>query len=383
MRIVHILTRLLRAGSEENTLIVCAGQMADGHEVYVLHGHEAAPSYAYDKVPGIKLIEIPDLTRALRPVQDARALRHMTRVLTKLAPDVVHSHQSKAGILGRFAAARAGVPRIVHGVHILPFLGETGYRRAIYLTAERAAARQTDAFIHVSDGMEAACRSNGVGRAKPHYVIRSGFDLDRFARAEPPVDWRALLGVATGSAKPPVVVMLSSLEPRKRHLDLIDRVPAILARHPDTRFVLAGEGHMREQIKARIAERELGGHVVVPGYRADPERLVALADICIHCSSREGLPRSVLQYVAVGRPTVMFHLPGIEDVLVSGVNGRIVGADDWPAFVTALGDLLDNAAARTVLAAGARATDMSRWDATTMAVATLRVYESIATPRIA
>lgn len=374
MRIVHILTRLLRAGSEENTLLNCVEQIAQGHEVYVLHGHDSAPEHARAVVPGLRLFEVPALTRELHPFRDAAAIAQTVRILRNIRPDIVHTHQSKAGIVGRAAAALARVPLVIHGVHILPFVGETGAKRSVYLMAERAAARVTDAFIHVSDGMKAACLEHGVGQGKPHYVVRSGFDLQRFALADMPDDWQACLGVATGQDKPPVIAMLAAMEPRKNHLGLVDALRPVFERFPALRLVLAGEGHLRDQIAAKIADAGLQDQVRLLGYRDDPERVIAMSDICVHCSDREGLPRSVLQYLAAGRPVVMFDLPGIDDVMTDGQNGIVVAHGDWSALADGLNLLLADTERRSALAKGARDTDLRRWDSTVMAQATLGIY---------
>lgn len=377
MRIVHILTRLLRAGSEENTLLTSAGQIARGHEVFLIHGHEVMPEHALRLAPGATLIAVPELTREVDPARDIAAWRAIRRWLSVLQPDVVHTHQSKAGVLGRLAAAVARVPAIIHGVHILPFLGEKGAKRAAYLLLEHATARTTHAYLHVSEGMREACLTQGIGRQSAHYVVRSGFDLARFANAEPPDEWRRILRLRPGEGRPPVIAMLASLEPRKRPLELLDHVPALLSRLPGARLVLAGEGHLRAEVEERIRRLGLEGSVALLGFRDDPERIIALADVCVHCAEREGLPRSVLQYLASGRPTVMFHLPGIEEVIASGSNGIVVPQRDWAALGTALVAVAGDDSARARLAAGARATDLGRWSVTSMAEQTLSAYQDV------
>ncbi|TPE49137.1 glycosyltransferase [Amaricoccus solimangrovi] len=378
MRIVHILTRLLRAGSEENTLLTCAGQIADGHEVILVHGHEYLPGFAEQTAPGIRTLEVKALTRELNPVADLTAYGEILRLLRRLRPDIVHTHQSKAGIVGRFAAAGAGVPVVVHGVHILPFLGETGAKRMVYLYSELAAAKVTHAFIHVSDGMRNACLTHGVGRDAPHHIVRSGFSLRRFAEAAPPEDWRRILRLAPGERRPPVIAMLSALEPRKRHLELLDHARALLALCPDTRILLAGEGFLRPAIEARIAALGLSDRILLLGFRDDPERVIAMADVCVHCADREGLPRSVLQYLAAGRPTVLFDLPGIEEIITNGVNGIVVRQGDWTEFVEAVADLLRIADTREAFAERARHTRLDAWDTAVMSRHTLEIYQDLA-----
>ena len=377
MRIVHILTRLLRAGSEENTLLTSAGQVARGHEVILLHGRDVMPENAKRYAPGAELVAAPNLVRSLNPVRDIAAFREIRRILIATRPDVVHTHQSKAGIIGRLAAASAKVPLIVHGVHILPFLGVGPVEKAAYLWSERGVARLTHGFIHVSEGMRRACLDHRVGTGLPHHVVPSGFDLTRFAAAEPAADLSALFRRRGDDAPPFVIAMLAALEPRKRHLDLLRQCAGFLQQFPQVRLVLAGEGHLRPEIEAAIAALDLQRQVVLLGFRDDPESIIAAADVCIHCAEREGLPRTVIQYLAVGRPVVMFDLPGIEDLVTDGVNGFVVPQGDWTGLFARLAALIASPEKREEIARAARATNLRRWDAKFMAERTLAIYESL------
>ena len=376
MKIVHIVTRLLRAGSEENTLITAAGQIADGHEVTLIHGHEAMPDLAIAKAPGLRLAESPSLTREVAPLKDMAAWREIRRILRGIGPDVVHTHQSKAGIVGRWAASSAGVPLVVHGVHIIPYVDGGAGKRSVFLACERAAARVTDGFIHVSEGMRRISRSHGVGPTSAHDVVPSGFDLRRFRDALPPEPADPAWGGST-PGRGPVIAMLAALEPRKGHAPLLRAISGVLRARPDARLVLAGEGAERGRVEAIVAELGLADRVAVIGYRTDPERIVAMADLCVHCSALEGLPRSVLQYLAAGKPVAMFDLPGLDEVVEAGSNAVVVPQGDWGALIDAVTCLLDDPLHRARIAAGAAATDLARWDADLMAGRTTEIYRRL------
>lgn len=381
MLIVHIMTRLLRAGSEENVLLTCKGQLSEGHEVILIHGSESSPALAIKLVPDLPLIEVANLVRPVRPAQDLRAFSELKAVLKRLKPDVVHTHQSKAGIIGRFAARAAGVPCVVHGVHILPFVGTSGASRLIFLNAERAAARVTHGFIHVSEGMQSGCLENGIGKGVPHDIIPSGFDLDRFGAAPLPEDWRTLLDVGPDAPKPLVILMMAALEPRKRHLQLLDTLPPLIAAHPETRIVFAGEGHLADEVRAKADALGIGHAITLTGYRNDPERLIALSDISILSSGQEGLPRCILQSIVGGKPTVAFDLPGLDAVVRDGENGAIVPMDDWKSFGDVLFELASDADKRLSMAAAAQSTDLSNWDWRHMGPRTNTFYQEILAAR--
>lgn len=353
------------------------GQLSRGHDVILLHGRDVMPENANRFAPGAELVATPDLVRSLDPVRDIAAFREIRRILLATRPDVVHTHQSKAGIIGRLAAASAHVPLIVHGVHILPFLGVGRVEKAGYLWAERGVAQLTHGYIHVSEGMRRACLDHKVGTGRPHYVVPSGFDLARFAAAEPPADLAALLQPRGDDPRPFVIAMLAALEPRKRHLDLLRQCSGFLQQFPQVRLVLAGEGYLRSEIEATIAALDLGRQVTLLGFRDDPERIIAAADVCIHCAEREGLPRTVIQYLAVGRPVVLFDLPGIEDLIREGVNGFVVPQGDWTGLFARLTTLIGSPERRAAMAAAARATDLRRWDGKFMGERTLAIYEGL------
>lgn len=381
MKIVHIITRLLRAGAEENTLATSAGQMEIGHKVVILHGPDVHLPFAQARAPGARLIEIPALVREISLRKDIAATAQIRAVLRDLRPDVVHTHQSKAGIVGRLAAAMTRTPMVIHGVHILPFLAETGTKRAFYLGAEKLAAAMTHGYVHVSEEMRDACAAHKIGKKVPHWVVHSGFDLARFTDAPMPEDWRAMLDLPEGAPKPPVIAMLASLESRKRHIALIKHLPAILAAVPKAHVVFAGEGEMRDLIASEITAQGLEGRVHLLGYRTDPERIIALADLCVLCSMREGLPRSVIQYLAGGRPALALHTEGIERVIRPGQNGAIFGTDDWAGLSAEIVALLQDDTRRAALAQGARATDLSSWNVDLMAPRTLTAYGDVAWTR--
>ena len=366
MKIVHILTRLLRAGSEENTLATCKAQIAAGHEVYLYHGNEFDQRYYQTPIAGLHLVEIPSLVHPLSPGHDVKAVIDMTRRFKTLKPEVVHTHQSKAGILGRFAAFIAGVPVVIHGVHIVPFENVGRVQRLVYLCAEKMAALVTDAFINVSRGTRDIYVAAGIGAAKHHHIVHSGFDMRKFKGAEPPADWRDVLGIGPDEAKPPVIVMLAALEPRKRHCEFLDVFARVVQRHPEVRLVMPGEGPHRAAVEEKIRSLGLQKNARLVGYRTDPEKLIALADICTLTSTREGLPRVIMQYLAVGRTCVVSDLPGLDEVVTHNVNGVVVPPDAIDAATDAIAHLLDHPDELARLTAGARATDLSSWDVTNM-----------------
>ncbi|MET3522195.1 glycosyltransferase family 4 protein [Mesorhizobium abyssinicae] len=374
LRIAHVITRLINGGADENTVYSCNWAAQRGHEVFLLHGEAVHPEILAKVDPRVELIGIPDLTRSISPASDLKALLALIRRFRALNADIVHTHTSKAGILGRFAAWAARIPVIIHGVHIVPFVHVGVAERLTYLALEKLAASVTSAFICVSEGIRDLCMSAGVGHPDKYHVVYSGFDLDRFRNASPPADWRELLRLTPEAPRPPVLLMIAAFEPRKRHTEFLEVFNKVAARLPETVLVLAGDGPLRPIAESQVNSLGLQRRVVFTGYRDDPERLIALADLCLLCSIREGLPRVVMQYLAGGKPCVACDLPGLREVLRPGSNSVITPPDDLGAMVDATAALLEDRERLACLARGAAATDLSNWDAKQMGKRTEAIY---------
>ena len=382
LRIAHVITRLLNGGADENTVISCNHAVRSGHDVILVHGAETHPEILATVDARVKILELPSLVHPIAPLSDTKALGQLVRTFRRLGPDVVHTHTSKAGILGRLAARGASVPIVVHGVHIVPFVNVGRLKAFVYLTAERAVQGMTHAFIDVSPGMRDLCVRAGVGAPEQHYVVPSGFDLPRFRAAVQPENWRDLLRLEPHERRPPVVVMLAAFEPRKRHLEFLERLPRIATRIPEVRLVIAGDGKLRTAIEASIERLGIGRNVILTGFHQHPEQLIALADICLLASAREGLPRALMQYLAGSKPVVASALPSIDDVLRHDVNGLVASSDDLDGLADAVIALLEDDARRARLARGAATTELSEWDAARMGERIEAVYADVIRERV-
>jgi glycosyltransferase involved in cell wall biosynthesis len=377
MLIAHVITRLLRAGSEENTIATCLAQAKAGHEVVLVHGRDSSALQKDRCGAALRLVEVEDLIHPINLRKDVSAVRAMRELFRSIRPTVVHTHQSKAGINGRIAARLAGVPVIVHGVHILPFVNVGPAKKAVYLLAERAVASFTHAFINVSTGTMQSCLDHGVGSREQHFVAHSGFDIERFQRATPPGNWRTFMNLGENEARPPVILMLAALEERKRHVEFLRAFRRVVERIPKVRLLLAGEGPTRLAVEATIDENKLSENVQLLGFHSTPEQLIALADLTVLCSEREGLPRVIVQSLAGARPVVTTDLPGISEIVHNGVNGIVTPNTDLTRTADEIADLLLDEARLARLRSGAAQTDVSSWGLEEMSTIVSRVYEQL------
>ncbi|RWA77663.1 MAG: glycosyltransferase family 4 protein [Mesorhizobium sp.] len=355
----------------------CLAQARHNHEVLLVHGEEYDPGLRASVAGALRVVTLGNLINSISPSRDISAFGQLTRLMRDWQPDIVHTHQSKAGIVGRLAAREAHIPGIVHGVHILPFVHVGVAQRLIFLAAERLAAKFTRAYIDVSQAMRDICIANHLGRPDQHHVVHSGFDLARFANAKWPQEPHLLLGTAVGEPKPPVVLMLAALEPRKRHVEFIESFGQVVDRIPNVRLLVAGEGPARSAVESAIERSPFANNVRMIGYHREPERLISLADVCVLTSMREGLPRVMMQYLAGGRASVISHLPGVEEIVRHGVNAIVTPAEDVGAAAAAVADLLENQHYRARLADGAKLTDLSSWGLESMCERVELIYQSV------
>src|SRR5437867_3064519 len=328
MRVTHIITRLILGGAQENTIASVLGLGGKpGLEVGLISGPTRGPEgsleNAFAEKPGV-LTVTPHLIRPVHPWHDLLALRDLTGLLRAGAPDLVHTHSGKAGILGRLAARRAGVPIVVHTIHGPSFGAFQGPpANLVFTAAERCAARWTTHFVSVCDAMTRQYFAAGIGRREQFTRIFSGFRLEPFleARNDPAV--RARLGLRPEDF---VVGKIARLTELKGHDDLFAIAPALVRRSPNVKFLLVGDGRWRRRLESMalasgLRERFVFTGLVPPGQI--PE-LVGVMDVLIHLSVREGLARALPQALAAARPIVSYDCDGAGEACLEGETGFLV-----------------------------------------------------------
>ena len=367
MRIMHISTRLIVGGSQENTVLSCIGQADDGHDVSLVfgptHGPEGILLEPVEADGRIEPIETPNLVRELAPRRDWRCLRELRTLIRDWKPDVVHTHSSKAGILGRGAAWRERVPAVIHTIHGLAFHPyQSRWRNAIYIASERWAARRCHRIACVADAMRDQALAAGIGRRDQYVTVYSGMVVDRFvdpgvARA----DVRARLGLADEAVVLGTVARLAEL---KGHDDLLDAVAPILKAHPEIMLLWVGDGWWAERLLGRVRDMGLDGRVVTTGL-VPPERIPELMramDVLVHPSYREGLPRAVTQGLLAGLPAVANDVDGTREVCIPDETGRLVRPGDVTDLRDALQWMVDHPSERAAMGRRGRELCVRRFD---------------------
>lgn len=370
--ILHIITRLVAGGADENTVLSCNHFAQLGHPVTIIYGHDFDPKMIARLHPAVKAIQVKSLTRSISPMRDLRAMRTIRRLLWWLRPDVVHTHTSKAGVIGRMAAMNIPSLAVVHGIHILAFINVGWLQRQVYVALERVTASCTHAFVDVSPGMMELALAHGVGTPDLHYIVPSGMDIDAFRCRQ-----LEHVRIDTPTSRPRRrVVYLANYEQRKAHRELIDGISERRAQFGDTTFVLAGTGALENSLKEHVSNLGLQETIDVCGYVSDAPAFLETADLCIYCSGREGLPRAVVQYCASGKPAVTFDLPGIEVIVKSEYNGVVCKQGDFDSMLTSVRSLLDDPFLLASMSSNAKSIDLEKWSTASMGVSLETIYQT-------
>jgi glycosyltransferase involved in cell wall biosynthesis len=381
MRIVHVITRLIIGGAQENTLLTVQGLHHDYHDdVTLITGPAEGPEGdLFNQAANLRLnVEIfPELVRSIRPIVDLSAYRRLRAAFRRIKPDVVHTHSSKAGILGRAAAWHEKVPAVVHTIHGMPFGPfETALKNRLYIALERWAARRCHAIVSVCDAMTAQALAAGVGRTEQFVTVYSGMNADAFLHPSGNRDQvRRELGLKSNQVAFATVARLFEL---KGHDDIVAVAGEVLSANPEVRFVWIGDGILRDRLIADLDRRGIRDSFILTGL-VPPDRIPELlnaVDAVIHPSLREGLARVLPQALLVGRPVISYDIDGAREVVLPE-TGILLKPRDLDGLRTAILDLAAKPESRNAMGNEGRARFADQFRHETMTRQLRALYERV------
>jgi glycosyltransferase involved in cell wall biosynthesis len=353
MRVTHVITRLVVGGAQENTVATVLGlRSKPGIAVDLISGPQTGPEgslqSAFVSCPEL-LTMVPSLVRPVVPRSDFLALLHLTRIFRQRRPDIVHTHSGKAGVLGRLAARRAGVPIVVHHIHgpsFGPFQG--GIANFIFKNAERYAAKTTHHFICSANAMSRIYLNAGIGRPEMYTRVFSGFSVEPFLNATNDVSLRAKLGFPKEAF---VIGKIARLAPLKGHEDLFAAFQELLPQCTRARLLLIGDGPLRARLENRARDLGLFDKIVFTGLvpPADVPGYVGIMDCLAHLSFREALSRALPQALAAGKPVVSYDFDGADEICIDQETGFLARRGDYSTVARHLVELSRDAGLREKL----------------------------------
>jgi len=349
LRVLHAITMLELGGAQRNTLDTVARLDRERFEPALACADKGELLAEARAIPDVRRFELPHLRREVRLWRELRALGELRRAIRAFAPTIVHTHSSKAGILGRLAARLERVPIVVHSIHGFGFgPHQPAAVRAAFLAAERRAAQWTTAFIAVSRANIETGLPLGLFRAEEVRLIRSGVELAAFRTHAGGDVVRAELGIPRGA---PLVVQVACFKPQKAPERFVTLAAEVAARHVDAHFLLVGDGTLRPSLERARAAAGLERRLHLPGWRHDLPAIYDAASVVTLTSRFEGLPRVLVEALASGVPVVAMDVDGVAEVVRDGVNGFLVEAGDVAAMAARVNQLLEDENLRATFAA--------------------------------
>ncbi len=331
IKVVHIITKLELGGAQQNTLYTVSHLDKEKFIPILITGSEGLLIDDAKRL-GVEAYFLPSLVREINPVKDITALLDIRRLLLRiksssLSPIIVHTHSSKAGIIGRWAAYLAGIPVIIHTFHGYGFNDYQSFlKRQLFIFLERLTARITTRFIAVSKNNIKAGINAGIFKSNDVELIRSGIDISEYKDIKiDKAKKKQELGIEPDK---PLIGMIACFKPQKAPLDFIKAAYIVHQKMPDVRFIVAGDGELRPVIEELINSLRLGDRIKLLGFRRDIPEIMKCLDVFVLTSLWEGLPRVILQAMAAGIPVVATAVDGSSEVVKNGINGFLIKPGD-------------------------------------------------------
>ena len=381
MPILHIITTFSLGGATENTLLSVEGLKSRGRDVWILTG-PSNPSEGdlleRARANGVRVDILPVLVRDIHPWKDLVAFIKLIGILKKGNIGIVHTHSSKAGILGRAAAAIARTPIVVHTIHGLPF---HDYQPkpifTLFRLAEKVGAWCSDKLITVTDTIRQKALAAHVGRPEQFVTVRSGFDIEQFSRARE--DGKKLRKEFGFNDADLIVGKIARFSRLKGHRYLIDAIPKVVQEVPAARFFLVGGGELKDELQDLVRARGIEHNVVFSGV-LPPSRIpevIGMMNVVVHTSLLEGLARIMPQALAAQKPVVSFDIDGAREVVLHGKTGYLVPPEDIDGLAGAIINLLKHPDLVALFGKAGRELVEQQWTIEAMVRGIDRVYDEL------
>lgn len=386
MKVMHVITKLELGGAQVNTVYTYEHLNRNSFEAWLISGPGGILT---DKVKEKDhLIIIDELVRPINPWNDFKAYLRLKKIFKEIKPDIVHTHSSKAGILGRLAARAAGVPVIIHSVHGFSFSPFQSFvKRNLFIAAEKWVAKKTTEFIFVSsDDIDTAKEKKLI---KGNYsLIRSGFPFEKFQKRS--TGTAAQRAVYSLEPEDKVCGIIAPFKPQKGLFHLIEIASRVIMglkkRNQDNnttakistnvRFIITGDGALRPQIEEKLKEKGIWDYFRLPGFVFDIENAIDTFDIGMSTALWEGLPQSLVQLRLKKKAVVASDIPGNREVIRHGKNGFLVDVKDYDGFSEKVIQLLTDRALCQQLSEYSEE-DFSDWNADHMVKVQEELYVTL------
>ena len=344
MKSIRILTLIteswLLGGAQRCVLTTICALKDKGYHVELACG-PGGPLVDKALQRGIPVTTFPSLVRSITPYLDSLFLFEIYRFLKLRKFDIIHTHSTKAGLLGRLAAKFCKVPVIIHTIHGTPFVAGGGrFLNKALIFAEKASASFTDKLIAVGHLVKKEFLDAGVCEDSKIEIIYSAIDFDRFNVNVDIHYKKKSLGIVASDAL--VVGTVGHLVTCKGHKYFIQAASQLVKVFPNIYFLIAGEGTLREELENQISHLNLESTVKLLGDRNDVPEILSIIDLYVQPSLWEGLPRTIVEAMYMKRPVIASAVNAIPELIEDGKTGILVPPKDVSALASAIEKLLEN-----------------------------------------
>ena len=346
-KVFHIITKLELGGAQKVTLMTLERLPRDRYELGLITGPEGILVGWANQIPDLTRFWIPNFVREVRPIQDSITLLKLWRLFRRERPDIVHTHSSKAGILGRLAARLAGVPVIFHTYHGFGFNDfQPRLIKTLYIWLERITGRVTNQTVIVSYANAKRAEDSGIVRNNDWILCRDAISLEQFMHPGPR---RTKLREWNVPENRVVAGMVACFKPQKSPLDFVEVAARVLKETDRVHFIMAGDGELRPAIEARIRDLGISSHITLLGWQRDMPEVYRNLDVVVLTSLWEGLPCVFSEAMAAGLPIVATHVDGAREAIIDGDNGFLHGPHDVEGMAKSVLKLVENPALREAM----------------------------------
>jgi glycosyltransferase involved in cell wall biosynthesis len=326
-------------------------------------------------------VSLVEMRRNIRPLSDAKALVALYRVIQEGRYHIVHAHSSKAGVLGRLAAIRAGTPVILYTPHGFAFRGvRSKLIRWAYIQIERLCGLWTDRIICVSPTEREEALMNRIAPVDKLVVIENGLDQGEFVLPPDPVARKRQLGL---DSRGPIVGTMGRLSWDKGLGCFLEAAVKVSAAYPDAQFLIVGDGEARKDLELLATDLGVSPKTIFTGFRSDSLEILTLMDVFVLPSPCEAMPYTVLEAMASEKPVVAIEGTGAQDAVQQGETGLLVAPRDPEALAAAIMALLRDKAKSQDMGLAGREVVESRFTLAQMVRRTEELYTTLLETKLA
>ena len=328
IKVAVIITKLELGGAQKVAISICEKIDKTKFEPFLICG--CGGILDEETKNKIRVIFVKDLVREINPIKDLKALYSIYKILKQEKPDIVHTHSSKAGIVGRFAAKMCGIKNIIHTIHGFSFNDtQRNIKKNLFIFLEKLGAKISKYLIPVSVENTTKGLQNNIGKKEQYHYIRLGVDIENFKNFKDTPTLKKELDI---DEKDFLVTTIGPFKPQKNLPDFIKTANEISKNNKNFKFVIVGDGALRNEFEKLITDYNISQNIFLIGWRRDISNILHSSDFFVMTSLWEGLPISTIEALSCGLVPIVNDVDGQREIIKDGYNGFLIKPHDIKAI---------------------------------------------------